>query len=116
MICRVDAILTHKGIYNGNVGHGGMKSHPTPILSENTGPDPAEKPSNERTSMTEPITYGPYSLVVNLAGQGSMVIRRQDSDHKRTVAFVETIAQWDRFVAGLKSGLDEVQAVHSIDS
>ena len=60
------------------------------------------------------VTYGPYSLVVSLL-DGRMSIRRQDADHKRTVAFVDSLAEWERFVAALEAGADEVAAVHAID-
>lgn len=65
-------------------------------------------------SQAEHATYGPYELVVGLL-DGRLMIQRQDADHKRTVAFVESLEQWDRFVAALESGADEVAAVHAID-
>lgn len=61
------------------------------------------------------VTYGPYSLVVSLLEGGGMQIRRQDPDHKRTVATVDSLGEWDAFVAALKNGSDEVAAVHAID-
>ena len=57
-------------------------------------------------------TYGVYSLI---PGTSKMVIRRQDPDHARTVALIDSLAHWDRFVAALDSGHDEVAAVHKID-
>ncbi|HTB50086.1 MAG TPA: hypothetical protein VK701_03845 [Solirubrobacteraceae bacterium] len=64
---------------------------------------------------TESVAYGPYSLIVNLPEGANMVIRRDDGDRKRTVAFVDSLADWDRFVAALETGSDEVAAVHAID-
>jgi hypothetical protein len=68
-----------------------------------------------RTKATEPVAYGPYSLIVNLSEGASMVIRRDDGDRQRTVAFVDSLAEWDRFVTELEGGSDEVAAVHAID-
>jgi hypothetical protein len=59
-------------------------------------------------------TYGPYSLRMNIT-TGGLVISRQDSDHKRTVALITTLQQWDTFTAALAAGKDEVAAVHAID-
>lgn len=60
--------------------------------------------------------YGPYSLVASLLG-GGFQIRRQDADdRKRTVASVDSIAGWDGFIAALKNGASEVDAVHAIDA
>lgn len=63
-------------------------------------------------------THGPYELIGPMTdGTDRLVIRRRDGDRrKRTVAFVETVAQWDRFVAALESGAGEVAAVHIIDA
>lgn len=61
------------------------------------------------------VTHGPYDLAASLL-TGGLVIRRQDADRKRTVAFVDGVTQWDLFVAALKSGADEVAAVHAIDN
>lgn len=57
-------------------------------------------------------TYGSYALV---SIGSNMVIRRKDSDHSRTVAIIETTQQWQKFVAALKFGQNEIQAVHAID-
>lgn len=65
---------------------------------------------------TEAITYGPYGLFVNLGPGRNMVIRRQDSDRKRTVAFVAHLEEWDAFVAALDAGADETAAVRAIDA
>jgi hypothetical protein len=66
-------------------------------------------------SVAEPIRYDAYEVVVSLL-DGEMIVRRQDPDRKRTVCFIETLAEWDRFVAALKSGAGEVAAVHAIDA
>lgn len=68
-----------------------------------------------QTKAGEPVAYGPYSLIVNLSEGASMVIRRDDGDRCRTVAFVDSLAEWDRFVGALATGCDEVAAVHAID-
>jgi hypothetical protein len=60
-----------------------------------------------------PYSHGLYSL--SELGDARMVIRRQDEDHGRTVAFIERVEQWGRFTAALDAGLDEVAAVHAID-
>lgn len=57
--------------------------------------------------------HGPYGLVVSQSG--GYIIRRQDDDRKRTVAFVDSKAQWERFVAAIEAGAIEVAAVHAID-
>jgi hypothetical protein len=62
---------------------------------------------------TEYPTHGPYQL---LMGPSDGVIKRQDPDHRRTVAYVDTREQWDKFVAALDAGADEVAAVHAIDA
>lgn len=67
-----------------------------------------------QTTTPEAAAYGPYSLVASLLN-GRLSIRRQDADRRRTVAIVDTLAQWDRFVGALKAGDDEVSAVHAID-
>lgn len=61
------------------------------------------------------ITHGPYSLYMSVL-DGNLIIQRQDADRQSTVAFVETREQWDRFVAALESGMNEVDAVHAIDA
>jgi hypothetical protein len=63
----------------------------------------------------EQVQHGPYRLVVSLL-TGNLIIVRQDADHRRTVAFIESMGQWDRFVTALVDGLDEVAAVHAIDA
>lgn len=65
----------------------------------------------------EHVTYGPYSLVVNLTPWGRpLVIKRHDPDaRERVVAFVDSMGDWDCFVAAMESGADEVAAVHEID-
>jgi hypothetical protein len=61
---------------------------------------------------TEPAVYGSYSL---FPMKYTFVILRQDFDHhKRTVAFVDSPAQWDRFVAALEAGDDEVASVRAV--
>jgi hypothetical protein len=66
--------------------------------------------------MTELPRIGPYELRVSLVPHGSsMFIQRQDEGRKRTVAFVDTLAEWDRFAAAIAAGSDEVAAVHAID-
>jgi hypothetical protein len=67
------------------------------------------------TNNGEPVAYGPYSLLVNLSEGARMMIRRDDGDRKRTVALIDTLGQWDRFVAALEAGSDEVAAVHAVD-
>jgi hypothetical protein len=57
----------------------------------------------------------PYEMRASTVSNG-YVIRRRDDDHLRTVAFVESMAQWERFVAAIRAGADEVAAVHAIDS
>lgn len=75
-----------------------------------------EKAATETArSIVEPVRHGRYEVVVSLL-DGQMIVRRQDLGRKRTVCFIETLAEWDRFVAALKSGADEVAAVHAIDA
>ena len=62
----------------------------------------------------------PYELLTSTVTHGCMVphgyvIRRLDDDYPRTVAFVDSIAQWEIFVAALRAGTDEVAAVRAID-
>lgn len=58
--------------------------------------------------------HGPYELVAS--SRGGYIIGRRDRDgRKRTVAFVDSKAQWERFVAALEAGATEVGAVHAID-
>lgn len=45
-----------------------------------------------------------------------MIQRRNPSGRLSTVAFVDDMEQWDRLVAALKDGADEVAAVHAIDA
>lgn len=48
---------------------------------------------------------------------GGYVIRRKDVDgRKRTVCYVETVAQWTTFVTAWKAGYVEVDCVRAIDS
>lgn len=62
------------------------------------------------------VTHGPYELRVSLL-DGGMLIRRLDDDgRRRTVAMVDTLHHWDRFVAALEAGATEVAAVHAIDA
>jgi hypothetical protein len=62
-----------------------------------------------------PVEYGPYSLRVEMV-TGNMIIGREGPTGRKTVAFVETVEQWDRFVSALESGADEVAAVFAIDA
>lgn len=64
--------------------------------------------------MTTVHTHGLYKLEVNDIG-GGFLIRRQGPARVRTVAFVDSVAQWERFVAALEAGHGEVVAVHAID-
>jgi hypothetical protein len=66
--------------------------------------------------MTIHRTHGIYELVRSVPLDGRMVIRRRDPDHRRTVAFVDTLDEWNRFVTALNGGADEVAAVHAIDA
>jgi hypothetical protein len=59
------------------------------------------------------VVYGPYGLFVSLFGNSRMMI--QDAEASRIVAFVDSLAEWERFVAALEDGADEVAAVHAID-
>ena len=64
---------------------------------------------------TERAQHGPYELRALLIGD--MFISRKEGNRPRaTVATVETVEQWDRFVAALDAGADEVAAVHAIDA
>lgn len=58
-------------------------------------------------------TYGYYRLEPTLTNQ--LMIRWDDGERGRTIAFVDNEAQWARFVAALEAGDDEVAAVHAID-
>ena len=51
-----------------------------------------------QTKATEPVAYGPYSLIVDLSDGGNTIIRRDDGERRRTVAFADSLAEWDRFV------------------
>jgi hypothetical protein len=64
---------------------------------------------------TGAVEHGPYSLVMSLM-TGALIIQRQGPAKKSTVAFVDSLAQWDRFVAALEDGANEVAAVHAIDA
>lgn len=44
------------------------------------------------------------------------MITRQDPDHRRTVAFVDNLDQWQTFIQSLASTENEVMAVHAIDA
>lgn len=70
------------------------------------------------TTSQDAVTHGPYELIGPMTdGTDRMVIRRHDRDRrKRTVAIVDSVEHWDRFVAALESGADEVAAVHAIDA
>lgn len=63
----------------------------------------------------EPIAHGIYSLLMNLSTGARMVIQRQDADRKSTVALVDTVQEWEKFVVAIERGEDEVTAVHAID-
>lgn len=64
----------------------------------------------------EPInTHLSYLLTPTPSGE-RLVISRVDPDGwTRTVAFVENVEQWERFVVALDDNNDEVAAVHAID-
>jgi hypothetical protein len=64
------------------------------------------------------MKHGVYELVRSSYGHGyGYVIGRHDPDgRRRTVCLVDTQADWRRFVAALKSGANEVAAVHAIDA
>lgn len=71
----------------------------------------------EMETTIETATHGPgpfYKLVRQPSGQ--LMIRCQDRDHARTVAFVDSRQQWKRFVYALDRGADEVAAVHALDA
>lgn len=75
-----------------------------------------EKSAGEASRpVAEPVRHGPYEVVVSLL-DGQMIVRRDDGGRKRTVCFIETLAEWDRFVAALQTGAGEVAAVHAIDA
>lgn len=61
------------------------------------------------------VAYGPYSLVATLLTGGLLITRRDSDDRTRTVANVDSLADWDRFAAALAAGADEVTAVHALD-
>lgn len=66
------------------------------------------------TTTTAIRTHGSYELVpAPMTGQ--MMIRGGQVGRKRTVAFLDSEAQWERFVDALKAGADEVAAVFAID-
>lgn len=60
-----------------------------------------------------PLEYKQYRALINESG-GRTIVRHDG--HTRTVAFIEGLREWDRFVAALESGADEVAAVHAIDT
>ena len=60
--------------------------------------------------------HGAYSLFDFGTADGRKSIRRQDAYAKRTVCFVDSVDEWERFVAAIESGADEVAAVHAIDA
>ena len=49
-------------------------------------------------------------------GTRRLLIARQDTGRRRTVAMIEDERQWERFVRALESGEGEVAAVHAIDA
>ncbi len=57
-------------------------------------------------------SHGPYRL---MTFNGSFTVMRRDPDHSRTVAIIDDRSQWDRFVAALEAGANEVAAVRAID-
>jgi hypothetical protein len=59
--------------------------------------------------------HGPYVLAASPA-TGGLIIERRDGYHPdAVVAFVGSVAQWERFVAALEAGANEVAAVQAID-
>jgi hypothetical protein len=64
---------------------------------------------------TERAQYGYYNVEPTTAAAYKLMIRWDDGERGRTVAFVDDMDQWGRFVAALKAGADEVAAVHAID-
>lgn len=60
-------------------------------------------------------THSIYSARINDSG-GRTITRRDTDGHTRTVAFIEGLRDWDRFTAALERGLNEVAAVHAIDT
>lgn len=78
---------------------------------------PADDPARlfDRHGGTCIARHGEYEL---LRGVTTLLIRRKDHDGRyRTVAApVDSLRQWERFVAALASGADEVNAVHALDS
>lgn len=68
-----------------------------------------EKPATDVVT-----TFREFELVTGLRG---LAIGRRDFDgRRRTVASIEMRDQWDRFVAALEAGADELAAVHAIDA
>lgn len=57
--------------------------------------------------------HGPYVLAASPA-TGGLIIERRDEDRQRTVAFVGSIAEWERFVAALEAGANEAAAVQRL--
>lgn len=55
--------------------------------------------------------HGCYSLETTTGADDTMIVRRQDSDHKRTVCFVWSRAEWSRFTSALDAGEVETRAV-----
>ena len=66
--------------------------------------------------MSQLAMHGVYSLFDFGTADGRKSIRRQDADAKRTVCFVDSVDEWERFVAAIEGGADEVAAVHAIDT
>lgn len=68
------------------------------------------------TRAPEAVQHGPYRLCMDVLAGGLLIRRRGDDGRTRLVATIETLPQWDRFVAALEAGADEVAAVHAIDA
>lgn len=60
-----------------------------------------------------PLTFHQQYVLLDMGTR--LLIARQDMSRRRTVAMIENRDQWDRFVAAIESGADEVAAVHAID-
>lgn len=58
---------------------------------------------------------GRYELRGSTVGSGYVIVRK-DSDHRRTIAMIETIAQWETFRRAYRAGYDEVACVRAIDN
>jgi hypothetical protein len=65
---------------------------------------------------TEEWKYGVYAASVDTDSRQITPITRLDADgRKRTIAFIASLEEWERFVTALEAGAGEIYAIRAID-